>query len=205
MIDRVSEERRSDIMSQVGSKDTAPERTVRRLLHRFGYRYRLHASDLPGRPDIVFRARRKVIFVHGCFWHGHDCRYGQLPKSRVDYWRAKVDTNRTRDLDRIVELAGRGWSSLIVWQCETRDSDPRPIHYNGNRCITVREMARLHGFPDWFRFHTTKWHGARQVGNAVPPPWRGRSREPSSRQWELPPRSPRRLSHWVTQPCCTWT
>jgi DNA mismatch endonuclease (patch repair protein) len=123
MIDRVSEERRSYIMSRVGSKDTAPEWTVRRLLHRLGYRYRLHARHLPGRPDLSFPARRKVVFVHGCFWHGHDCRYGRLPKSRIDYWRDKIAANRARDLDRILDLAGLGWSALVVWQCETRDPD----------------------------------------------------------------------------------
>jgi DNA mismatch endonuclease (patch repair protein) len=121
MIDRVSEARRSYIMSRVGSKDTAPELNVRRLLHRIGYRYRLHARDLPGRPDICFSARRKVVFVHGCFWHGHECRYGRLPKSRIDYWRDKIAATRARDLDRIVALAGLGWSALVVWQCETRD------------------------------------------------------------------------------------
>ncbi len=123
MIDRVSEAQRSYIMSRVGSKDTAPEMTVRRLLHRMGYRYRLHAPALPGRPDLCFPARRRVIFVHGCFWHGHDCRYGHLPKSRVEYWQTKIETNRRRDLDRIVQLAADGWSSLVVWQCETRDID----------------------------------------------------------------------------------
>lgn len=123
MIDRVSEERRSYIMSRVGSKDTAPEMTIRRLLHRLGYRYRLHAAGLPGRPDLCFSARRKVIFVHGCFWHGHDCRYGHLPKTRVEYWHEKIETNRRRDLDRILKLADDGWSSLVVWQCETRDTE----------------------------------------------------------------------------------
>ena len=123
MIDRVSEERRSYIMSRVGSKDTAPEMTVRRLLHRLGYRYRLHAAELQGRPDLCFPARRKVIFVHGCFWHGHDCRYGHLPKTRVEYWQEKIETNRRRDLDRILKLADDGWSSLVVWQCETRDTE----------------------------------------------------------------------------------
>jgi DNA mismatch endonuclease (patch repair protein) len=123
MIDRVSEERRSYIMSRVGSKDTAPEMTVRRLLHRLGYRYRLHAAELPGRPDLCFPARRKVIFVHGCFWHGHDCRYGHLPKTRVEYWQEKIETNRRRDLDRILKLADDGWSSLVVWQCETRETE----------------------------------------------------------------------------------
>lgn len=122
MIDRVSETQRSYIMSRVRSKDTAPELTVRRLLHRLGYRFRLHAGHLPGRPDLWFPARRKVIFVHGCFWHGHDCPYGRLPKSRVEYWEDKIATNRRRDLERICQLSADGWSALVVWQCQTRDT-----------------------------------------------------------------------------------
>ena len=122
MTDRVSESRRSYIMSRVGSKDTAPEMTVRRLLHGLGYRYRLHARALPGTPDLCFPARHRAIFVHGCFWHGHGCRYGRLPKSRVDYWEQKIAANRRRDQDRIVRLAALGWSALVVWQCETRDT-----------------------------------------------------------------------------------
>jgi DNA mismatch endonuclease (patch repair protein) len=122
MVDRVSEETRSYIMSRVGSKDTTPELSVRRLLHGLGYRYRLHAKRLPGSPDLCFPARRRVIFVHGCYWHGHDCRWGRLPKSRVEYWEAKIAANRRRDLDRIADLAGLGWSSLVIWQCETRDT-----------------------------------------------------------------------------------
>ena len=92
---------------------------VRRILHRLGFRYRLHRRDLPGSPDIVFTSRRKVIFVHGCYWHGHDCRKGRLPKSRLDYWQPKIEANMKRDSRRLAELRALGWDSLIVWQCET--------------------------------------------------------------------------------------
>ncbi|MDD9863026.1 MAG: very short patch repair endonuclease [Gammaproteobacteria bacterium] len=121
MIDRVSEKTRSYIMSRVGSKDTGPEMTVRRMLHRLGYRYRLHRGDLPGSPDLVFRQRRKVVFVHGCFWHGHDCRGGRLPESKVDYWQPKIAANRKRDAACIARLEELGWDSFVVWQCRLRE------------------------------------------------------------------------------------
>lgn len=108
-------------MSSVGTKDTGPELQLRRMLHTAGYRYRLHPKKLPGRPDIVFPARRKVIFVHGCFWHSHGCSKGQPPKSRVDYWEPKLKANRERDELRLRQLDGLGWSSMVVWQCELKD------------------------------------------------------------------------------------
>ncbi len=110
-------------MQAVKGRDTGPEWTVRRLLHRAGYRYRLHVRKLPGTPDIVFPARRKAIFIHGCFWHGHDCRIGQPPKSRLDYWGAKIVANRSRDARKQAQLEALGWSVLVVWQCEIKDSD----------------------------------------------------------------------------------
>lgn len=110
-------------MRAVRRSDTAPEIAVRRLLHSAGYRYRLHDGQLSGRPDIVFRGRRKVIFVHGCFWHGHECRKGRLPKSRVDYWRAKITRNHRRDERAVAELEAGGWRCLIIWECEVRDVD----------------------------------------------------------------------------------
>ena len=119
-MDRLSPEQRSANMRAVRRSDTAPEMAVRRLLFRAGYRYRLHDGALPGRPDIVFNGRRKVVFVHGCFWHGHECPRGRLPKSRVDYWRARVDRNRQRDGRVLAELALVGWEALVVWECETR-------------------------------------------------------------------------------------
>ncbi|TIU00670.1 MAG: DNA mismatch endonuclease Vsr [Mesorhizobium sp.] len=110
-------------MSAVRQKNTKPEMAVRRLLHAMGYMYRLHASELPGKPDVVFRKRRKALFVHGCFWHGHNCGRGHRPASRSDYWDAKIDRNVARDLDRIERLRADGWDVLVVWECETLKRD----------------------------------------------------------------------------------
>ena len=110
-------------MASVGQKDTGPEMSVRRLLHRMGYRYALHRRDLPGRPDLVFAPRRQVVFVHGCFWHGHGCRKGRLPKSRVQYWRNKIDKNKARDALSVSLLEAIGWRVCVVWQCDTTDTE----------------------------------------------------------------------------------
>jgi DNA mismatch endonuclease (patch repair protein) len=110
-------------MRSVGTLDTGPELTVRRLLHRLGYRYTLHRRDLPGRPDIVFPGRRKAIFIHGCFWHGHDCGKGRLPKSRTEYWTAKIKANRDRDAKVVAHLKDACWQTLAVWQCELKNLD----------------------------------------------------------------------------------
>lgn len=106
-------------MRAVRRQHTAPELVVRRLLHAAGYRYRLHDSRLPGSPDLVFSRRRKAIFVHGCFWHGHDCRSSLTPKSRVDYWDAKIARNRARDQKNVEKLQKEGWAVFCVWECET--------------------------------------------------------------------------------------
>lgn len=115
-------------MSRVRGKDTKPEMMVRRLVHSMGYRYRLHSDKLPGRPDMVFAGRRKVIFVHGCFWHRHggDCpltRMPKLPKSRLDFWEPKLEKNRVRDQEKQRRLREMGWDYLIVWECQLRDLD----------------------------------------------------------------------------------
>jgi len=103
----------------VPSRDTRPERAVRRLLHLMGYRFRLHRDDLPGCPDIVFPARRKAIFVHGCFWHGHGCRPAhRRPKKRAAYWEAKIAATRRRDAAQVAALDAAGWETLTVWECE---------------------------------------------------------------------------------------
>ena len=109
-------------MSRIGTKNTAPELVVRRLLHSLGYRYRLHRKDLPGTPDIVLPRLRKAIFVHGCFWHAHGCRIGQLPKSRLEYWEPKLGRNKTRDAEKSEALRNAGWDVLTLWQCEIKDS-----------------------------------------------------------------------------------
>ena len=123
MTDNRSRALRSKTMAAVGQKDTGPEMTVRRLLHGAGYRYRLHRKDLPGKPDIVFGRKKKVIFVHGCFWHGHQCSKGRLPKSRLDYWAPKITGNIERDRKRVKQLRELGWESFVVWQCELSDSE----------------------------------------------------------------------------------
>lgn len=120
-MDRVTQETRSKIMAAVGTKDTSAEMVVRSLVHRLGYRYSLRRKDLPGKPDLVFVSRKKVIFVHGCFWHGHSCRYGRLPKSRLDYWEPKIATNKARDHLTACRLLSEGWSVLTVWQCELKN------------------------------------------------------------------------------------
>jgi DNA mismatch endonuclease (patch repair protein) len=112
---------RSANMRAIRSTDMRPELTVRRLAHRMGYRFRLHRKDLPGKPDLVFGPRRKVIFVHGCFWHSHNCKTAHIPKSNQVYWRPKLERNKARDLRHIEELEARGWQALVIWECETRD------------------------------------------------------------------------------------
>ena len=114
---------RSGIMRAVKSTDTQPEITIRRLVHGLGYRHRLHRSDLPGKPDLVFAGRRKVVFVHGCFWHGHDCKRGaRAPVANATYWQKKIERNRARDLRNQIALSQAGWSTLVIWECEIKDA-----------------------------------------------------------------------------------
>ncbi len=109
-------------MSAIRGADTKPEMIVRALAHRLGYRFRLHRKDLPGRPDLVFPGRRKVILVHGCFWHLHDCPYGRVkPATRADFWARKRGENAERDCRNATALAAAGWTVLVIWECETRD------------------------------------------------------------------------------------
>ncbi len=122
MADWLTPEQRRHVMQSIRSRDTGPELAVRRILHRLGFRYRLHKKGLPGRPDLVFGPRRKVIFVHGCFWHAHDCRYGRAPQSRQEYWIPKLKRNRERDLENKTALEALGWNVLTVWECEIRDT-----------------------------------------------------------------------------------
>jgi DNA mismatch endonuclease, patch repair protein len=123
MADTRTPAQRSRIMASVQQRNTGPEWLVRRMLHAQGLRYRLHSKKLPGKPDIVFGSRKKVIFVHGCFWHGHDCPKGKAPKSRMEYWGPKLRANRRRDDEAVAQLSELGWDSLIVWQCETKDPE----------------------------------------------------------------------------------
>ena len=121
MADTLSPEARSLLMSRIRGKDTKPEMIVRRLAHGLGYRFRLHRKDLPGRPDLVFPRLRKVVFVHGCFWHRHDCPRGTIPKTNNEFWTAKLARNMERDAATLAALKSAGWSALVVWECETKD------------------------------------------------------------------------------------
>ena len=120
-MDTCSKEKRSQIMAAVHSKDTGPEMLVRRFLWSKGIRYRVHPKSVPGKPDIVMRPFRLAIFVHGCFWHGHEgCPRGRLPKSRVEYWRAKILGNKSRDAAIAERLGREGWRQLVIWDCQLR-------------------------------------------------------------------------------------
>ena len=124
MADNLTPERRSKNMAAIKGKDTKPEMTVRRLVHALGYRYRLHRKYLPGKPDLVFASRGKVIFVHGCFWHGCEragCVDARRPKSNTGYWNPKIEGNKARDQKHQRALEAMGWQVLIVWDCEIRD------------------------------------------------------------------------------------
>ena len=122
-MDVFTPEKRSAVMRAVKGADTGPEMVVRRIVHRMGYRYGLHCKDLPGRPDLVFRRLGKVVFVHGCFWHGHRCPAGRIPSSRATYWAEKLASNKRRDRRHQAALKSAGWQVLVVWECELRDTE----------------------------------------------------------------------------------
>jgi len=119
MVDTVSVTERSEIMSRVRHKDTKPEMVVRRLIHKAGFRYRLHVPNLPGKPDLVFPKRKKIIFIHGCFWHSHGgCHHARVPKSRTSFWATKFESNKARDARNLHALTEAGWQVLVLWECE---------------------------------------------------------------------------------------
>lgn len=118
-------------MGRIRAEGTSPELRVRKAAHRLGFRFRLHRADLPGKPDLVFPSLRKAIFVHGCFWHGHDCARGaRIPETNREYWLEKVRRNVERDRESVAELARKGWQVLVVWECQTHD--------NGALCATLQ-------------------------------------------------------------------
>ncbi|WP_192622769.1 very short patch repair endonuclease [Desulfomicrobium macestii] len=124
MTDSLSSQERSERMSRIRGKDSAPEIRLRRLVHKLGYRYRLHVKELPGTPDLVFPSRRAVIFMHGCFWHRHEgCKLARLPKSKLDFWKKKLDSNKNRDALQQQRLYELGWRVLVIWECELDDAD----------------------------------------------------------------------------------
>ena len=115
---------RSENMRAVRGKDTQPEKTVRSMLHKQGYRFRLHRSDLPGKPDLVFPSRKKVIFIHGCFWHSHDCRKGQgAPRTNAAFWQRKRELTVERDQKTLKALAAKGWDAYVVWECALKNPE----------------------------------------------------------------------------------
>ncbi|MFN7949994.1 MAG: DNA mismatch endonuclease Vsr [Blastocatellia bacterium] len=124
MTDVLTREQRHRNMSAIRGANTKPEMVVRSLAHRLGYRFRLHRKDLPGKPDLVFAGRRKVVFVHGCFWHMHDCKYGSVrPATNAEFWQHKRMSNVERDARHLKALEEVGWRVLVVWECETREPE----------------------------------------------------------------------------------
>ena len=122
MADVLTPEQRRACMAAVRGQNTTPEMIVRRLVHSMGYRYALHKKNLPGRPDLALVSRRRAIFVHGCFWHGHDCaRGGRIPQQNRDYWILKIARNRQRDISAVASLRALGWKTLVVWECQLKD------------------------------------------------------------------------------------
>lgn len=140
MVDTVPAAVRSKMMAAVRSKDTGPERAVRSALFSAGYRYRLHRRDLPGSPDIVLPRYRVAVFVHGCFWHGHNCPRGRRPTSNVDFWNAKLDRNLARDRANRAALEAAGWTVATVWQCSAEPEIDRLL-----RELATRAYARRSG------------------------------------------------------------
>jgi DNA mismatch endonuclease (patch repair protein) len=135
-MDIMSQEQRSKLMSRIRGRNTTPELTVRSMLHRLGYRFRLHRKDLPGTPDIVFPSKRRVVFIDGCFWHGHQCHIGHLPSSNVRYWRDKIRKNQRRDAKTRNLLRAQGWQVLSVWECEVQNTNiltKRLIYFLGEK------------------------------------------------------------------------
>ncbi|MDX7904482.1 very short patch repair endonuclease [Acinetobacter baumannii] len=123
MVDKVSSEIRSRMMASVKSRNTKPEIQIRHMLHRMGFRYRLHVNNLAGKPDIVFPKYRAVIQVNGCFWHAHGCAKSKLPKTRVEFWQKKIEKNKERDKMNIDKLINQGWRVLVWWECNTKNSE----------------------------------------------------------------------------------
>lgn len=123
-MDKIDKATRSRVMASVKSKNTKPEMKVRSLTHKLGYRYRLHRKSLPGKPDMVFPSRKIAVFIHGCFWHGHDCKHGKRqPSSNTDYWQSKILGNMERDKRVQAELSELGWKSVTIWECQIYDED----------------------------------------------------------------------------------
>ena len=127
MSDIYSKSKRSDIMSKISGKETKPEILVRKYLFSLGFRFRKNVKDLPGKPDILLPKYKTIIFIHGCFWHGHDCKRGALPETNQEFWQEKIEKNFERDIHNISELRKNGWSVIIIWQCEIKNKEAKNI------------------------------------------------------------------------------
>ncbi len=140
------------MMAGIRSKNTKPELALRKALHRRGFRYRLHGLDIPGKPDLVFRSRRAVIFVHGCFWHGHHCPLFRLPSTRPEFWENKIAANRKRDELVKTRLSDLGWRQLVIWECATRGKNADSLESVADRAAgwlrSKKKSAEIRG-PKW--------------------------------------------------------
>lgn len=144
MADTLSPKERSERMSRIRGKDSAPEMKLRRLVHGMGFRYRLHVKELPGKPDLVFPSKHAVIFMHGCFWHRHEgCKLARLPKSKLDFWKTKLEANKERDLLHQRQLQNLGWRVLVVWECEMSDMDHVSAIVRGFLCEIRRQKNEI--------------------------------------------------------------
>ncbi|MBB3915576.1 very short patch repair endonuclease [Rhizobium fabae] len=152
MADIVSPEKRSAMMAGIRGKDTKPEIAIRKALFALGWRYRIHDRRLPGKPDMVFPKRKAVIFIEGCFWHGHDCHLFKMPSSRPDFWHTKIDSNRQRDVRVRIELQKLGWRYLTVWECalkgRTRLPFPALIDTIVEWLESAKPMGEIEGVRD---------------------------------------------------------
>lgn len=153
MADKLTKEQRHRCMAAIRGRDTKPELLVRHYLFAHGFRYRLNHPRLPGHPDIVLRKYRTVVFVNGCFWHGHEgCRYYRLPKTNADFWKKKIERNRERDMEEQRQLAAMGWHSITVWECQlkpaVRQQTLESLAYTLNRIYLEDRSARRYIVPD---------------------------------------------------------
>jgi DNA mismatch endonuclease, patch repair protein len=155
MVDVVDSATRSRMMSGIRGRDTKPEVLIRSLLHRRGFRFRLDVRELPGRPDIVLPRYRAVVLVHGCFWHGHNCPLFKWPSTRPEFWRAKIDRNRTNDARALAALAAQGWRVAVIWECALRGASQDP------QAVVERLAA-------WLRDDTQSWFEARAAQPDAP-------------------------------------
>jgi DNA mismatch endonuclease, patch repair protein len=148
-MDTLTVAERSERMARIKSKNTKPELRVRQLVHKLGYRFRLHRAGLPGCPDLVFPSRRKVVFVHGCFWHAHEgCKVANMPKSRSNYWNSKFERNRARDAENQMALEKVGWRVFTIWECETRDNEKlasRLLRFLGPAKVSIGKRGKSNG------------------------------------------------------------